>query len=370
MSDSAFYLDRVTSGDYNRLIDNVRKMGSRALINLDTSGILNGTRGMDLNSSQTMKKLFLSPLGSSEKSRHVPSEHLTRLPGTTTLDALPHLHEDEQLEQENDQNVEAVEWLSPSNPDRAADLMCVYMGPKYVVPSSSTSTSSGTKRRGRNGKQPRIMVSAPTPVDDSTHMEPVPVVTPSVSEIKLGAHYDPRLLSDYGGALFNHSLAKLVQRNTVDEDGILTPPWLEYDKLRNGTVVLTRISKLLAEKGSYFVSVHLMTIDPSQFYQIYADRVKVLMPSLEPIDERSIRLSIDDYTTNEEGIQSDSNNNCLRGFDTVSPARDSDRTAQSSSANHLKVIDSVSPLAPGKGMLGHPWPLPLLARHLHHRETG
>ncbi|KAF8328489.1 hypothetical protein F5887DRAFT_1079072 [Amanita rubescens] len=352
MSDSAFYLDRVTSGDYNRLIDNVRKMGSRALINLEYKrDFERDTRnGFKLKSNDEKIVPFTAWIFGEIAPRAVGTPH--QASGNHYIGRPPHLHEDEQLEQENDQNVEAVEWLSPSNPDRAADLMCVYMGPKYVVPSSSTSTSSGTKRRGRNGKQPRIMVSAPTPVDDSTHMEPVPVVTPSVSEIKLGAHYDPRLLSDYGGALFNHSLAKLVQRNTVDEDGILTPPWLEYDKLRNGTVVLTRISKLLAEKGSYFVSVHLMTIDPSQFYQIYADRVKVLMPSLEPIDERSIRLSIDDYTTNEEGIQSDSNNNCLRGFDTVSPARDSDRTAQSSSANHLKVIDSVSPLAPGKGMLG------------------
>ncbi|KAF8319551.1 hypothetical protein F5887DRAFT_928294, partial [Amanita rubescens] len=344
MSDSAFYLDRVTSGDYNRLIDNVRKMGSRALINLEYKrDFERDTRnGFKLKSNDEKIVPFTAWIFGEIAPRAVGTPH--QASGNHYIGRPPNynlINDDTKMirffEHSNLfylmlthplQNVEAVEWLSPSNPDRAADLMCVYMGPKYVVPSSSTSTSSGTKRRGRNGKQPRIMVSAPTPVDDSTHMEPVPVVTPSVSEIKLGAHYDPRLLSDYGGALFNHSLAKLVQRNTVDEDGILTPPWLEYDKLRNGTVVLTRISKLLAEKGSYFVSVHLMTIDPSQFYQIYADRVKVLMPSLEPIDERSIRLSIDDYTTNEEGIQSDSNNNCLRGFDTVSPARDSDRTAQ------------------------------------------
>ncbi|KAF8349183.1 hypothetical protein F5887DRAFT_1070524 [Amanita rubescens] len=317
MSDSAFYLDRVTSGDYNRLIDNVRKMGSRALINLEYKrDFERDTRnGFKLKSNDEKIVPFTAWIFG--EIRATCRRNTSPGFGNHYIGRPPHLHEDEQLEQENDQNVEAVEWLSPSNPDRAADLMCVYMGPKYVVPSSSTSTSSGTKRRGRKRKTTENHgISTYSGGRLNAHGACARFVTPSVSEIKLGAHYDPRLLSDY--------------------DGILTPPWLEYDKLRNGTVVLTRISKLLAEK----VLSNLR------------GQSEVLMPSLEPIDERSIRLSIDDYTTNEEGIQSDSNNNCLRGFDTVSPARDSDRTAQSSSANHLKVIDSVSPLAPGKGMLG------------------
>ncbi|KAF8336663.1 hypothetical protein F5887DRAFT_571615 [Amanita rubescens] len=127
--------------------------------------------------------------------------------------------DDEQLELENNQNVEAVEWLRPSNLEKASDLMCVYMGPKYVVPSSS-STSSGSKRGLRNVKQPRIMVSAPA-VIDSTQDVAVPVTTPTGSAIKSNALYDPRFLSDYGGALFNHTLAKLVQRHIVDEEGKL-----------------------------------------------------------------------------------------------------------------------------------------------------
>src|SRR6266550_5837101 len=49
------------------------------------------------------------------------------------------------------QNVEALEWLRPSNLEKAADLICVYIGPKCLVPSSS----------GRTRMQPRIMVSAP-----------------------------------------------------------------------------------------------------------------------------------------------------------------------------------------------------------------
>ena len=101
--------------------------------------------------------------------------------------------DDEQLEHENNQvivhmntsclpltsfpqNVEAVEWLRPSNPEKAADLICVYMGPKYIVPSSST--TSGTKRRARTVKQPRIMVAAPAPANNAP-AEPVPLITPT-----------------------------------------------------------------------------------------------------------------------------------------------------------------------------------------------
>lgn len=43
------------------------------------------------------------------------------------------------------------------------------------------------------------------------------------------------------------------------------------------------------------------------------------MRSDEPIDVRSIRLSVDDYATNEDGTKSDGDDECLKGFDTISP---------------------------------------------------
>ena len=63
-----------------------------------------------------------------------------------------------------------------------------------------------------------------------------------MSEIKLGALYDPRLLPDYGGPLYNHMSAKLVQRNIVDlATGSLVAPWDEYDKLCTGTVIIMKV---------------------------------------------------------------------------------------------------------------------------------
>jgi hypothetical protein len=50
------------------------------------------------------------------------------------------------------------------------------------------------------------------------------------------------LLVAVGGKVAGNHLAKLAQRHIVDDEEKLTPPWLEYDKLRTGTVVLMRIS--------------------------------------------------------------------------------------------------------------------------------
>ena len=54
-------------------------------------------------------------------------------------------------------------------------------------------------------------------------------------DIKLKALYDPGLLYDYGGPVFDHRLARLRQRNIV-------PPWDEYSELWPGTVVLMKIT--------------------------------------------------------------------------------------------------------------------------------
>jgi len=61
-------------------------------------------------------------------------------------------------------------------------------------------------------------------------------------EIKLGAFYDPRLLSDYGGPCFNHELAQLKQLNIRNEDNDLIAPWDLYNALKPGTLVLVDVT--------------------------------------------------------------------------------------------------------------------------------
>ncbi|KAJ7715806.1 hypothetical protein B0H16DRAFT_1804808 [Mycena metata] len=65
---------------------------------------------------------------------------------------------------------------------------------------------------------------------------------PGSAEIKLGAHYEPSLLCDYGGSYFNHVKAKLVQLDIRDINKELIPPWKIYQELKPGTLVLALCS--------------------------------------------------------------------------------------------------------------------------------
>ena len=70
----------------------------------------------------------------------------------------------------------------------------------------------------------------------------LPSLTNPLLDIKLNALYDPRLLPDYGGPVFNHHLTKLKQRNIVDASDNLIPPWDEYAALRPGTIVPMKVT--------------------------------------------------------------------------------------------------------------------------------
>jgi hypothetical protein len=65
---------------------------------------------------------------------------------------------------------------------------------------------------------------------------------PAEHEIHLSAYYNPRLLPDYGGDLFHHNTAKLVQHDVRDIDNHLIPPGKYYEKLRPGTMVLCNVT--------------------------------------------------------------------------------------------------------------------------------
>ncbi|KAF8347515.1 hypothetical protein F5887DRAFT_915780 [Amanita rubescens] len=80
------------------------------------------------------------------------------------------------------------------------------------------------------------------PSNDSRY----PIVPPN-GDIVVGAYYDPHLLPDFGGPTFRLVNAKLLQREIVDAEGNLIPPWEMYDKLRPGTLVLMKVQLLTFE---------------------------------------------------------------------------------------------------------------------------
>ena len=120
--------------------------------------------------------------------------------------------------------------------------------------------------------------------------------------MQLGAYYDPRLLHDYGGTIFNHTAVKLLQHDITDIDGSLVLPWEEYDKLRTGTVVLMKVTlrtftvpvgiPLRERCDSFSLHVRVFNSLISQIYQVYAECVKILLPSDEPINSRSLPILV------------------------------------------------------------------------------
>ncbi|KAJ6447545.1 hypothetical protein C8R45DRAFT_1115834 [Mycena sanguinolenta] len=127
------------------------------------------------------------------------------------------------------------------------DLITIHTGKKYGVPASAGG--------------PRVAVDAPPALvrvrrrgeeDDgasnggsvqSTHSDgPTGPTIPSEDDIKLGAYYDPRLLEDYGGPLFRHANAKLVQLDIRDAANRLIAPWNQYTALRPGSFILASVT--------------------------------------------------------------------------------------------------------------------------------
>ncbi|KAF6745819.1 hypothetical protein DFP72DRAFT_856004 [Ephemerocybe angulata] len=102
----------------------------------------------------------------------------------------------------------------------------------------------------------------------------------NVPTVQLGAYYDPRLLPDFGGDMFDLNRAKLVQHDIVDTEGNLVAPWELYDKLCPGTIVLIK-AKLVAwhtgDQGS-----------DRRTYQIIAERIKIIEDSNELVELREI----------------------------------------------------------------------------------
>lgn len=62
------------------------------------------------------------------------------------------------------------------------------------------------------------------------------------SERRVGDTYPPKKLPDHRGEYFNHSKARLVQRDFKDIDGTLIAPHELYEKLTEGTLILVQVS--------------------------------------------------------------------------------------------------------------------------------
>lgn len=75
-----------------------------------------------------------------------------------------------------------------------------------------------------------------------------------MSVLEIGAYYDPDLLPDHRGDLFQHEQAKLVQQDIKDINNNLVAPWDMQEKLRPGTIVVidsTLVTWHIFAKGTF-----------------------------------------------------------------------------------------------------------------------
>ncbi|TEB38494.1 hypothetical protein FA13DRAFT_1786262 [Coprinellus micaceus] len=180
------------------------------------------------------------------------------------------------------------QWTKCSAPEPSndpADMLCLNMGPKYVVPASANnkrnSNSSPPKKRLRRQDDDS---DAKTPVtgNDSQKSDdsPSPSQTSSSSvSSQVGDLYEPASQMDYGGPGFQLEQAKLVQRDVRDVSGRLVHPKDYFDVLRPGSLLLVN------------ATLHCFIMPPNdrmkrerKFYQMNAHSVRVIAPSILPAD--------------------------------------------------------------------------------------
>ncbi|KAF8235496.1 hypothetical protein L208DRAFT_1256595 [Tricholoma matsutake] len=147
-----------------------------------------------------------------------------------------------------------TDWTKLTNPDTKSpcDLILVHFGPIYNVPATTNTPAPpvGTKQKlveDDDADDKDDDKDADNAQHNTAH-HPTEIVpetgadVPTEQDIYVGAHYDPHLLSDYGGNLFCHHAAKLIQHDVRDVDLHLIPPWEYYNKLCPGTMVLCNIT--------------------------------------------------------------------------------------------------------------------------------
>ncbi|KAJ6448506.1 hypothetical protein C8R47DRAFT_1228433 [Mycena vitilis] len=314
--ESPVYTDRADSGLYDSVADQIVDMESDALANLDYPEHFvrnieewsSNHRYVDLNGSELRVAVVGEILGPSmgtvlrahgnyfarEGDDFKPIDDKTKVKDCLAL-GIPTLatvklyntvlnqiivagqvtgaNEDEDFRA--GRNPIVKNWTKASKEGDDHDIMMVYMLPKYGVPASA---GAPTVKRTSKRRLDEVDAETGSPkTQTSANSEP------RREDIRLGAHYEPTLLPDYGGPYFNHVKSKLVQLDVRDINNDLIPPWKFYDALKPGTLVLA------------LVSLHCFVMTDTsgkerkerKIYQMNAHSIRVLSDSDEPVEIRA-----------------------------------------------------------------------------------
>ncbi|KAG1741549.1 uncharacterized protein EDB91DRAFT_1131097 [Suillus paluster] len=103
------------------------------------------------------------------------------------------------------------------------------------------------------------------------------------SAITTNTFYEPTVLPDYGGDLFQHVNAKLRQLDIRNVENILIPPQEWYINLKHGTLVMIR------------ATLHAFNWKERRIYQLNAHTIRVMDPSKLEVEPFSSQPNGFDY---------------------------------------------------------------------------
>jgi len=191
-----------------------------------------------------------------------------------------------------------TEWLkSMSSTNRGPrDLILVYFGPIYGIPASIASTSNshtirtkhklvGDEDEGAESQKSQNESNNQSTTSTLSTIDTHNITYPTENDIYVGAHYNPRLLPDYGSNLFCHHDAMLVQHDVRDIDLHLIPPWQYYEKLHAGTMVLCDVTLHM-----YQMAIPNTTASQPKMrktFKINAETIRVVAKSDLPVELRT-----------------------------------------------------------------------------------
>ncbi|KAJ7079222.1 hypothetical protein C8R43DRAFT_1143298 [Mycena crocata] len=206
-------------------------------------------------------------------------------------------------------------WTKPSVEGRDEhDVLMIHLPPKYSVPAEAGATKTKRTQKRRldevDGGTPTTAAQSPT-----TSGSAVPI--PGPDRIKLGAHYDPALLPDFGGELFNLHKAKLVQQDIRNVDNSLVAPWDTYSVLRTGTLILALVTLHCYNMTDTFGK------EPKKrrIYQLHAESIRVLDPSDEFVEPRTRPLPPDGLARSTASLPSRAASASFDNFSIPSPSK-------------------------------------------------
>ncbi|KAJ3850138.1 hypothetical protein EV368DRAFT_66848 [Lentinula lateritia] len=147
-------------------------------------------------------------------------------------------------------------------------------------------------KRGLDNNPNQLEDVDPLVLPESITRPSVGPVVPKEHEIYLGAEYDHRLMPDFGGPVFALDRAKLIQPDWRNLKNDLITPWMNYDYLRPGVLVVANVGirvYVLSSKSNTGVVKKIYHATINSLKVVGESAVSVAVPSAITSPGRSIK---------------------------------------------------------------------------------